>query len=120
MLGTVKSRKRDLDGNPVGIANQNPILDTHECEVEFPDGSVDVLSVNMIAEAMYAQIDEEGRSYAIVSEILNHQKDGTATTMDMARIPRTSKLCCTTKGWWLLVGWKDSSSDWLLSYLSAK
>ncbi len=28
--GHVTAQKRDKDGNPVGLANANPILDTHE------------------------------------------------------------------------------------------
>ncbi|MCK7497545.1 MAG: hypothetical protein MZW92_47270 [Comamonadaceae bacterium] len=51
MLGTVKSRKRDSEGNPVGRSNTNPLLDTREYEVEFPDGSIDVLTANTIAES---------------------------------------------------------------------
>ena len=31
----VVARKRDSNGNSVGHANSNPILDTRECEVEF-------------------------------------------------------------------------------------
>ena len=35
--GTVMRRKRDADGNPVGRSHTNPLLDTHEYEVEFQD-----------------------------------------------------------------------------------
>jgi hypothetical protein len=39
--GIVKSRKRDIDGNPIGKANSNPLLvDTRLHEVEFPDGDI--------------------------------------------------------------------------------
>jgi hypothetical protein len=44
----VVSRKRDVDGNPVGRRHHNPILDTHEYEVEFPDGAVDKQNNSMI------------------------------------------------------------------------
>jgi hypothetical protein len=37
--GTVKRRKRDEDGNPVGRRHDNPLLDTSEYEVEFLDGA---------------------------------------------------------------------------------
>ena len=33
--GTVKSRVKDHEGDPIGIANWNPILDTRVYEVEF-------------------------------------------------------------------------------------
>jgi hypothetical protein len=55
----VTGRKRDADGNPIGKRNANPILDTREYEVEFPDGATDVFTANIIAENLYAQVDEE-------------------------------------------------------------
>ena len=112
-LGVVKQRKRDANDHPVGRSNLNPLLDTREYEVEFPDGSVDVLTANSIAESLYSQVDEEGRSYAILSEIVDHRKDGSAVLSDDAMIPGTSHMRRTTKGWQLLVEWKDGSSDWL-------
>ena len=38
--GSVRRRKRDVEGNTIGRANSNPILDTRTCEVEFKDGSM--------------------------------------------------------------------------------
>ena len=99
MLGTVKSRKRDSEGNPVGRSNTNPLLDTREYEVEFPDGSIGVLTVNAIAESLYSQVDDEGRSYSILSEFVDHRSDGNAISSDDAKIPGTDRLRRTTKGW---------------------
>ena len=112
-LGTVKRRKRDHNGNPVGVSNRNPLLDTREYEVEFPDGSIDVLSANTIAESIYSQVDDEGRSFAILSGIVDHRKDNTAVHIDDGKVPGTNKWRRTTKGWQLLVEWKDGTSDWL-------
>ncbi len=50
----VTVRKRDKDGNPVGLANANPILDTREYTFTFDDGDETVMSANLIAKAMYA------------------------------------------------------------------
>ena len=36
--GTVKSRVKDLEGQPIGKADKNPILDTRVYKVEFSDG----------------------------------------------------------------------------------
>ena len=112
-LGTVKRRKRNDNGNPVGISNPNPLLDTREYEVEFPDGSIDVLSTNTIAENLYSQVDQEGNSYAVLAGIVDHRKDNSAVHSDDARVPGTNKLRRTTKGWQLLTEWKDGTSDWL-------
>ena len=38
--GCVKARKRNRDGNPIGRANDNPILDTRSYIVNFDDGEV--------------------------------------------------------------------------------
>ena len=52
-LRMVVERKRDHDGNAVGRSNTNPLLETCVCEVEFPDGSDDVLTADTIVEALY-------------------------------------------------------------------
>lgn len=112
----VIGRKRDADGNPIGKRNTNPILDTREYEVEFPDGATDVFAANIIAENLYAQVDDEGNSYAILHEITDHKKDGTAVTKDdgyevtKSGGPRPRH---TTRGWKLLVSWKDGTSSWV-------
>ena len=36
--GSVRRRKRNVEGNTIGRANRNPILDTRAYEVEFEDG----------------------------------------------------------------------------------
>ncbi len=59
MKGRVTSRKRDKDGNPVGLANANPILDTCEYMFTFNDGDETMLNANLIAEAMYAHCNPE-------------------------------------------------------------
>jgi hypothetical protein len=78
----------------------NPLLDTREYEVEFPDGSIDVLTANAIAESLYSQVNKEGGSYSILSEIVDHHtKDGNAISGDDAKILGTDCLQWTTKGW---------------------
>jgi hypothetical protein len=78
----VKARKRDADGNLVGQRNANPILDTREYEVEFPDGATNTITANLIAENLYSQVDEEGNSYSIFSKIVDHKSNGTAVSKD--------------------------------------
>lgn len=57
---TVTGRKRDQVGNPIGIANKNPILDMHVYEVTFPNGHMEEYAVNIIAQNVYSQLDSEG------------------------------------------------------------
>jgi hypothetical protein len=58
--GHVTARKCDRDGNPVGCANDNPILDTRSYIIEFDDGDQTELTANMIAEFLYSQCDPDG------------------------------------------------------------
>jgi Reverse transcriptase (RNA-dependent DNA polymerase) len=109
----VKRRSKDEDGNPIGIRNANPILDTREYEIEFPDGSIDILTANMIAESMYSQIDSEGHHTLLINEISDHATDGSAVKTDDGFVPGTQQRRWTTKGWKLLVEWKDGTNSWV-------
>ncbi len=73
MKGRVTSRKRDKDGNPIRLANANPILDTHEYMFTFKDGDETVLNANLIAEAMYAQCDPNRNQYVLLDSIIDHR-----------------------------------------------
>ena len=60
LLARVNKRVRDEEGNPVGNANNNPLLDSRKYEVEYADGHVEELTANIIAENLIVQVDEEG------------------------------------------------------------
>ncbi len=62
----VTSRKRDADGNLIGRADANPILDTREYIVEFEDSNEAKLTANLIASAMYAQCNPDGNQYVLL------------------------------------------------------
>jgi hypothetical protein len=51
--GRVTVQKHDQDGNPIGLANDNPILDTLSYIVNFDDGDQTELTANMNAESLY-------------------------------------------------------------------
>jgi hypothetical protein len=55
--GKVVRHKRELDGTVRGRANVNSMLDTRTHEIQFPDGSSDEYTANVIEENMYAQCD---------------------------------------------------------------
>ena len=52
----VKKRLRDANGIPIGVANDNPLLDTRIYEVEYLDGYKASLSANEIAQNLFAQV----------------------------------------------------------------
>jgi hypothetical protein len=64
---------------------------------------------------MFSQIDNEGQSYAILQEIVDHHKNGHALTADdcfyTAKNGRRHAKQ-TTRGWEILVEWKDGTSSW--------
>ena len=67
---TIIGRKRDHDGRPIGKRHANPLLDTRLYEVKFPDNLTEAIAANLIAENMLSQVDDEGRSYSVLSEIV--------------------------------------------------
>jgi hypothetical protein len=94
----------------------NPLLDTSIFEVEYPDGTVDRLNANVIAENLMSQTDPYGHHYQVLHEIIEHKKDGTAISIEDGFIRAKSGNLHpknTTRGWKLLVEWKDGSSDWV-------
>ena len=115
LRGTVKSRQRDGDGKPVGSSNPNPLLDTREYLVCFEDGTEETYTANLIAECLYSQIDESGRRLQAMKEIVDHKKGKNALTDEEAYFSTKSgpKPKRTTRGWRLLIEWKDGSTTWV-------
>jgi hypothetical protein len=79
------------------------------------DGSIEDYDANTIAEAMYSQVDDEGKSYILLEDIIDFNSDDTA--VKKANMYITSKngnkpIKPTTKGWKLCISWKDGSSSW--------
>ncbi len=91
-------------------------MDTRQYEVEFADGATDVFTANLIAENIYSQVDEEGNSFSIMSEITDHKSDGSAVRrvdgMEVM-INGSTRPRRTTKGWKLLVAWKGGTLSWV-------
>jgi hypothetical protein len=113
----VIGRKRDAEGRPVGRSNTNPILDTRVYEVEFPDGTINEYAANILAEALYAQVDVDGNCYLLLKEIIDHKKDSTALSKDEYSTwnphgSRNPSRKYTTKGWQLQCHWADGSTSW--------
>jgi hypothetical protein len=99
----VARRKLAPDGTPLGLADRNPILDTREYQV------------NLIKENLYSQVDKEGYKNLFLNSILEHKKDGKAVAKDDQYSRSYNKNMVrqiTTKGWELLVQWKNSSTSW--------
>ena len=116
MRATVKRRKIDEEGNPVGKGSNNPLLDTRLYVVEYSDGTLKEIQGNLIAQSMLSQVDSEGHHYVLLDEISDHKSDGHAIQKEdgyfTGRNGNKHKKK-TTRGWHLLVNWKDGTSEWV-------
>ena len=68
--GRVTKRARDNDGNVIGGAHENPIVDTRKYVVEVENGEEAELSANAIVQSMYAQCNPEGNQYVLLTLLL--------------------------------------------------
>ena len=63
------------DGRTIGIPSNNPLIDSRRYEVEYLYGTIEVLTANIIAENLLAQVDDQGHRHLLIDEIEDHQKN---------------------------------------------
>jgi hypothetical protein len=105
----VLKRKTDSDGNLIGIANANPILDSRMYVVEWSDGRTEELMANMIAENIFSQVDDEGKRYVLLDDTIDHRNTEGYTSGDDGFITRDNGMKQrrqANKGWELCLQWK--------------
>jgi hypothetical protein len=108
----VIGRTKNEDGLPMGKRHANPILDSRSYDVQFPDGSVEAYTTNLIAENLYSQIDAEGNSFEIFKGIVGHRSDERAIKLDdPSFLDKTRRQ--TTIGWDVEVELEDGSTNFL-------
>ena len=115
-LARVTKQLKDANGLPIGLANENPILDMTMYKVEYLDGERASLAANNIAENLFAQIDDEGNRQVLMDEIIGHRSNEHAIKQQDACIITkmgTKRRRESTKGWELLIRWKDGGTDWV-------
>ena len=67
--GRVKKRAVDAEGKPIGIPNDNVLLDGCAHEIEFADGQTEILAANVVAGNLLAGMDAEGNRFVFMDEI---------------------------------------------------
>ena len=116
-MGKVARRSLDADGRMTGTYHDNPFLNTITYDIESPDGQVKEYGANIIAENMLTQVNSDGYSLSLMDSIIDHQRDlSQAIPMNDKHITtksRQKQLRKTTKGWKLLIKWKDKSKAWI-------
>ena len=116
ILESVKQQKRDYNGNPIGVKNNNPILDTRVYQLEFPDGRVDEYSVNIIAENLMSQVDDDSWDTGLLKEIVSFGRDSSiaiSKSHGSVTVNGLIKPIITTKRWDVQVLWIDGSTYWI-------
>ena len=119
VLARIKNRKRDHDGKLVGHFNANPILNTSVYNIESPDGTISEYTVNVIAENLWNQIDDDGNNYNQLYEIIGHRKTKDAIPIEDGYYETKTgakRRVITTKGWDLQVKWESGE----VSYIALK
>ena len=112
----VIGRKRDGDSNPIGNYHSNPLMNTRIYLVEFDNGHVAEYSANVIAEALYSQVDDNGLMHSLFTDIIGHRKhedeamsEEAFTAFETCNNPLHAR---TTKGLDICIQWSDGSSSW--------
>ena len=77
-VARITKRLRDANFLPIRKASDNHILDTRISDVEYADGKRSALSANLIAENMFAQIDEKENLHVLMDGITYHLFDDTS------------------------------------------
>ena len=117
VTGKVLQRTIGPDGQVTGTYDNNPFLNSIIYDVEFPDGQVKEYAANIIAENMLTQVDSDGMSTTLMEAIVDHPKDDEKALQHHDKIVQTKNgrrhLRKTTKGWELLIKWKDKSESWI-------
>ena len=80
-------------------------MDTLEYEVELEHRKIDGYFANFIIENLYYQLNSEGHQTLVMSDIVDHQGYGSSVTKDNGFTSNNPKN--TTKGWLVLIEWKD-------------
>ena len=73
--GHVMAQSCNTSGDIMGRAHMNTNLDTRMYQVEFAISKVTELTINVIAESMYAQNNADGNKYLLLDVQIGYGKD---------------------------------------------
>ena len=109
------NRKRDSSGMLIGTHHNNPKMDSREYQVQFPDGSHSNYSDNLLLENLHSQVDEYGNIYELLQSIIDYRAMEDTIPKENGWVQSASgdkKRIITTRGWNLLVKFKDGTTVW--------
>ena len=59
-----------MEGNYIERSNKYPILDSRQYEVDYVNGSTEILIANIITQNIIARLDEKGHCQMLFDEII--------------------------------------------------
>ena len=92
------------------------MIDSRQYKVEYLDGTTEVLTDNIIAENLLAQVNDQGHRHLMIDEVEDHRKNPDTIPKEKGTILTPSGLQRnkkTTKGWEFDVRWKGGSGYWV-------
>jgi len=87
---TILGRKHDPNGNLIGHYHPNPLLNTWVYLASFPDGHIAEYSANLITEALYNNIAEDGTDQLLFDSIIGHEN----VQVDNEKFGATVMIAC--------------------------
>ena len=106
---------KDANGRPIGIASDNPIMDSRMYEVKKNDGHTVYLAGNIVAVNLFAQVDQARNLFTILYSLTGTRTDGTQVLQQdaFAHTSTGNKIRMnTTMVWEIFIQWKDGSTTW--------
>ena len=73
------------NGNVMGRAHANPILDTRMCQIEFAGIKFTELTANIVVESMYAQCDTDQNEYLLFNLLVDYCKESNAISLTILK-----------------------------------
>lgn len=73
MPGKVQKRLKDHEGNPIGVASDDALMDSRMYDVMFEDGSSDHVVANLISEGISNKLLLEGSEFILLEDISGHE-----------------------------------------------
>ena len=92
------------------------MLYTREFELELENGETDKKMANQIAAKFYSPLRYEGHEILKFKGIIDHYEDGYAITKCTGFTVLKGghkKFKPTTRGWKVLVEWRDKTTTWI-------
>ena len=75
MHAIVKRRKLDDDDNPIGTESTNSLVDTRSYEIEFIYGTTEIITANIIADNLLAQVEKERHRQLLLEKIISYRRN---------------------------------------------